>query len=58
MNSWIDMSVVLKLVFILNSWKVMGSSPGNSLMCKKQGKAAYNTPNGGTPSRTLRMREL
>jgi len=25
-----------------------GSSPGNNLLCKKQGKAAYNTPNGGT----------
>jgi len=25
---------------------------------KNQGKAAYNTPNGGTPSRTLRMQEL
>jgi len=33
-------------------------SPGNNLLCKKQGKAAYNTPNGGTPSRTLRMRDL
>jgi len=38
--------------------KVTGLSPGNSLLCKKQGKAAYNTPNGGTPSRTLHMREL
>jgi hypothetical protein len=26
--------------------------------CVKQGKAAYNTPNGGTPSRTLHMRKL
>jgi len=25
-------------------WKVTGSSPGNSHLCKKQGKAAYNTP--------------
>jgi len=26
--------------------------------CVKQGKTVYNTPNGGTPSRTLHMREL
>jgi hypothetical protein len=26
--------------------------------CVKQGKAAYNIPNGGTLSRTLHMREL
>jgi len=33
--------------------KVTGSSRGNSLLCKKQGKTAYNTPNGETPSRIL-----
>ena len=48
-----------QLVKLLScDWKVMGSSPENNLLCKKQGKAAYNTPNGGTPSRTLRMQEL
>ena len=48
-----------QLVKLLScDWKVTGSSPGNNLLCKKQGKTAYNTPNGGTPSRTLRMREL
>jgi len=26
--------------------------------CVKHGKAAYNTPNGGTPSWILHMREL
>jgi len=25
-------------------WKVMGSSHGNTLLCKKQGKTAYYTP--------------
>jgi len=35
----------------------LGSSPGNSLLLCKN-KAAYNTPNGGTLSRTLRMREF
>ncbi|AES65504.1 hypothetical protein MTR_2g040170 [Medicago truncatula] len=45
-----------QLVKLLScDWKVTGSSPRNNLLCKNQGKAAYNTPNGGTPSRILRM---
>jgi len=28
-------------------------SPANSLLCKKQSKVAYNTPNGGTTSRPV-----
>jgi len=27
----------------------MGSSPGNNLLCKKQGKAGYNTPKWWDP---------
>jgi len=30
-------------------WKITGSSFRNNLMCKKQGKAAYNTPNWWDP---------
>jgi hypothetical protein len=49
---------LVQLVKLLScDCKVTGSSPGNSLLCKNR-VAAYNTPNGGTPSRTLRMREL
>jgi len=39
-------------------WKVTGSSSGNNLLCKKQGKVVYNTTIGETPSWTLLMQEL
>jgi len=48
-----------QLVKLLScDWKVTDSSLANDLLCKKQSKVAYNTPNDGTPSRTLRMQEL
>ena len=48
-------SLTLKL--LSRDWEVMSLSPWNSLLCKKkQGKAAYNKPNGGTLLWTMRMR--
>jgi len=47
-----------KIVVMWCDWNVTGSSFGNNLLCKKQGKAAYITPIGGTPSQILHTQEL